>query len=230
MIWYELVRENKRKIRLKLKLTSKNLPLSCFPTPSVILNKWIKTHPYLFIFYCKTRTILFTMNLNTFSFNVIKIESYIMQICHRHISKKWIFVANAAISQNFIRSPATGLEYLYNLKRILVSNVYFLQFRLIECSCAGFVTVVTKSVHWNTISHETTTHNKIFTWPLFIVFAIKNGCYLRNSYFITHFELVRSLSLRGISSRDWNVDMRTSFSLFGLTSSGLVSIVRWNVL
>lgn len=181
MIWYELVRENKRKIRLKLKLTSKKLPLSCFPTPSVILNKWIKTHPYLFIFYCKTRTILFTMNLNTFSFNVIKIESYIMQICHRHISKKWIFVANAAISQNFIRSPATGLEYLY-------------------------------------------------TWPLFIVFAIKNGCYLRNSYFITHFELVRSLSLRGISSRDWNVDMRTSFSLFGLTSSGLVSIVRWNVL
>lgn len=173
MIWYELVRENKRKIRLKLKLTSKKLPLSCFPTPSVILNKWIKTHPYLFIFYCKTRTILFTMNLNTFSFNVIKIESYIMQICHRHISKKWIFVANAAISQNFIRSPATGLEYLYNLKRILVSNVYFLQFRLIECSCAGFVTVVTKSVHWNTISHETTTHNKMFTWPLFIVFAIK---------------------------------------------------------
>lgn len=230
MIWYELVRENKRKIRLKLKLTSKKLPLSCFPTPSVILNKWIKTHPYLFIFYCKTRTILFTMNLNTFSFNVIKIESYIMQICHRHISKKWIFVANAAISQNFIRSPATGLEYLYNLKRILVSNVYFLQFRLIECSCAGFVTVVTKSVHWNTISHERRRTTKCSPDHFSSYSLSKNGCYLRNSYFITHFELVRSLSLRGISSRDWNVDMRTSFSLFGLTSSGLVSIVRWNVL
>lgn len=58
-------------------------------------------------------------------------------------------------------------------------------------------------VHLKTVTQETTTHNKYFTRPFLIVFPVKNGCYVRNSYFITHIELLWSLCLLACGLLSW---------------------------
>lgn len=167
------------------------------------------------------------MHLNTFTFNVIKLNhklSRYMFVISIYPRIEFLWPMQPFHKMLFVRSSATGLGYIFNLKRVLVSNVYSLQFRLIECSCDRFVIVVTESVHFSEKRRRTTkiSPDHFSSYSLSktgAIFEIRTLSHTLNLY-------GRFVCLRGISSPDRNVYTRTSFSLFGLTSSGLVSIVR----
>lgn len=173
----------------------------------------------MFIFYCKHAQYYLPFNLLSMYLKLNHILCrYVISIYSRI---EFIWPMQPFYKMLFDRSSATGLMYLFNLKRILILNANFLQFQLIKCQPA----IVLRS-HWNDYArqqfHLTTFHRIIYRKQM-LFFEIRTLWPTLNLYGCF-------VCLRGISSSDRDLETRTSSSLYGLTSFRLVSIVRWYVL